>query len=468
MLKRTAPLRYAYHVAVTHPHEPRLLLLPGTTGWRLPHFHADERHVWQEVAHVNQGLHVALGVPATTLRCLAIDYERDAELVSRLYAAILRDPAWRPPPGARWVAHAELSVLPLAVEGHRRPLADWLAWYADEPVPRQRAPWYLPGWYEAAVRWTSEQLHAAGLPPTGPAQQLRSWQRSAILRLPTTAGPVYLKAVPPISGHEPALTAALAAADPTRVARPIAVDRARGWLLMHEVRGPTLDTRCDDVARWEGALAAYAEVQIASAARLAELRAVGVPERPLAGLVARLAPLLADPAATLPGRPAGLSTRELAQLRALASRLATLVEQLAAAGLPATLEHGDFWAGQVVVTDTGFAFLDWSDSAISHPFFSLLLFMVEIEDFFPRAPGVRERLRDAYLRPWRTVAPSVDLTAAFELAQPLAALHHASIYHGVVLPNIELKWELELMLPFYLKMAVRLAQPFLEGSYPPC
>ena len=71
-------------------------------------------------------------------------------------------------------------------------------------------------------------------------------------------------------------------------------------------------------------------------------------------------------------------------------------------------------------------------------------------------PNVRERLRDAYLEPWAAVVPGADLTSAFELAQPLAALHHAIIYHTVVLPNMEVKWELDLMLPFYLKMALRL------------
>jgi len=304
-------------------------------------------------------------------------------------------------------------------------------------------------------------LSLAGMPPTGPAEQLRSWQRSAILRLPTAEGPVYLKAVPPIFAHEPALTAALAAADPARFPRPVAVDPARGWLLMRELQGPTLDTRCDDVELWEEALAAFAEVQIASVAHLPALRAAGVPERPLATLAARLAPLLADPDAGMPASPAGLSADERRRLHGLAARLEDLIERLAAYKLPAALEHGDFWAGQVVVTRAGFAFLDWSDSSISHPFFSLLLFLVEIEDFFPHLAGVRERLRDAYLRPWAALLPAGDLVAAFELAQPLAALHHATTYYGVVLPNIELKWEMELMLPFYLKMALRLAEAAL-------
>jgi hypothetical protein len=458
-MSTAAPITFESHVVIGSPERPGLLLLPDRAGWRLPAFSEDERHFWQEVGHVSGWLRTHLGAPATTLRCLDIAYQPEQELVSKVYAAVLRDPAWTPPPGARWAVRDELVALPLAHESHRSLLAEWFAWYDNAATPDHRVPWYMPGWYEQATAWATSQLRQAGLRPGGSAEQLRSWQRAAILRLPTAEGAAYLKAVPPVFNHEPALTAALAAAHPGRFAEPIALDPDRGWLLMHELPGTTLDLLRDDhdLPYWEQALATFAEVQIASTRRLPELRALGLPTRPLASLATRLAPLLADPAATLPGRPAGLSPTEREQLLAFATRLDLLSAELAAYALPESLEHGDFWAGQVVVGPQGCGFLDWSDSSLAHPFFSLLLFLVEIEDFFPHEPGVRERLRDAYLEPWATLAPAVDLTRAFELAQPLAALHHALAYHTSVLPNMEIKWEMELMLPFYLKMALRLA-----------
>lgn len=454
----SAPLRYAYHLAIGHPGEARLLVVPGDGGWRLPGFSAGERRFWQDVSHLNSWLRDELGAPGLTLRCLAIAYSPGDELVSKTYAVALDDSQWSPP-GAHWVTPDDLAALPLADEGQRAAIAEWFAWYAGREAHPLRAPWYMPGWHARATAWARDAIAAAGLVPTGPVEQLRSWQRSAILRLPTDQGDTYMKAVPAVFGHEPALTAALAAADPARFARPLALDPARGWLLMRELPGPSLESLRGegDVARWQAALAGFAEVQIAAAARLGQLRAIGVPERPLATLAARLGPLLEDTAATLPGSPAGLSDDERRRLRELAPRLAGMVEELAAFGLPATLEHGDFWAGQVVVLERGYGFLDWSDSSIAHPFFSLLLFLVELEDFFPKVPGLRDGLRDAYLAPWAAVAPGRDLVRAFELAQPLAALHHALAYHAVVLPNFEVAWEMELMLPFYLKMALRLA-----------
>jgi hypothetical protein len=226
---------------------------------------------------------------------------------------------------------------------------------------------------------------------------------------------------------------------------------------MHAVAGTSLADEREDLAPWEAALRSFAEVQIALAARYDELRALGVPERRIADLATAVEPLLDDSAATLPGEPAGLSAEQRAQLRTLAPRLPTAIAELAAYGLPATIEHGDLWPGQIFVADDRIAFIDWSDSSIAHPFFSLLLFLEEIEDYVPNEPDVRNRLRDAYLEPWQAYGSREDLLRAFELAQPLAALHHALTYHRVVLPNMELKWEMELMLPFYLKLLLRTA-----------
>lgn len=448
------PIQSEYYAVVQHPHEPQILLLHDTAGLELPRFSEPQQRFWQDVDHVNRGMEAALGAAVQTLRCLDLRYEREHDRLIKVYAVSPVHLDWRLPPGARWVRNAELADLPLARSEHATVLADWFAWLQADPTPL-RAPWYRQGWLEQARSWAVTQLAAAGTPAIGPVEQLRSWQRSAILRVRTATGPAYFKAVPPMFGHEPPLTAALAAADPLRFAQPIAVDPEQGWLLMRSVPGTSLAEEREDLTRWEAALRSFAEVQIALAARCTELRALGVPERRLSDLTAAVTPLLDDRAATLPGEPAGLNAEQREQLRALAPRLPEAIAELAAYDLPATIEHGDLWPGQIFIADDRIAFIDWSDSSIAHPFFSLLLFLEEIEDYVPQEPDVRNRLRDAYLEPWQAYGAPGDLVRAFELAQPLAALHHALTYHQVVLPNMELKWEMELMLPFYLKLLLR-------------
>ncbi|NNJ12470.1 aminoglycoside phosphotransferase family protein [Chloroflexales bacterium ZM16-3] len=450
------PLSYEYHVILGRPARAEVLLLPGEGGWRLPNFFTAERRSWQDVGHVNWAIADRYAATVDTLRCAAIDYERESELLSKVYAAALRDPAWCPPEGAIWAGRAELSAIPLALPRQRDVIAEWFDWYAERvPTPASRAPWYKLGWHARADAWVRTTLESLGIALIGPVEHLRSWQRSATLRAPTERGDVSFKAVPAMFGHEPALTAALAASDPARIAAPLAIDPARGWMLTPAVPGHSLDEQ-PEIELWEAALRSFAELQIASVARLADLRAAGVPDRPLSQLAAQIGPLIADVAATLPGRPAGLSDEHRAALADLAPRFYEMCAELERYGLPPTIEHGDFWAGQIIAGPNGFTFLDWSDSSISHPFFSLLLFLIEIEDHFPKVPSVRERLRDAYLDPWATHVPRPQLERAFELAQPLAALHHAITYQQVVLPNMEVAWEMELMLPFYLKMLLRL------------
>src|SRR5690606_29015960 len=121
--------------------------------------------------------------------------------------------------------------------------------------------------------------------------------------------------------------------------------------------------------------------------------------------------------------------------------------------VPLSLEHGDLWANNIAMQNDRFVYFDWSDVAITHPFFSLLFFLAEIEIDFPEMPDVRERLLRAYLTPWIHFETIEDLLHATQLAQPLAALHHAIVYYANILPNIETQacWEMENMLPYYLR-----------------
>jgi hypothetical protein len=448
-------ITYSYAILLPHAIERRVLLHETSAGWELPHFTRHERDFWQNVAHVNTGVHEMLGARVTTLRCAAIDYRPQHEQVYKFYALENHDPLWPPPPGYRWFDQHAIDSLQFASASERSAIHEWFSWMYDEHAT-DRAPWYRPGWFDEAASWMRARLAEASIELIGPIEQIRSWQRSAILRVATTEGMVYFKAVPRFFAHEPRLTHALSAADPDHFPRPLAVDSRRGCLLMRDFGGITLD-KIGDLATWEAALRDFAQVQIDSITHLALLQKMGIATRSIEQLRRQSAELFADRAAALPGLPAGLSNADRAALDALQPRIGALLDELASYRLPLTLEHGDFWPGQVIHTARGNVFIDWSDSSIAHPFFSLLLFLEEVEDYFPDEDDVRLRLRDAYLGPWRRHSGNIDIEHAFELAQPLGALHHALTYYRFVLPHMESKWEMELMVPFYLKMLLRLA-----------
>jgi hypothetical protein len=235
----------------------------------------------------------------------------------------------------------------------------------------------------------------------------------------------------------------------------LAIDDARGWMLLRDFGGVPLD-KVPDVARWEEAMRAFAHLQIDCAGRLSALEGLGCPVRSLDDMGEQMDVLFADTASMFPNEPRGLTDEEIERLRGLAPRLKQMCIELVGYGVPYSLEHGDLWSSNIILSENDYIFFDWSDSSLVHPFFSLLLLLEDALQAFPTDPSAPNRLRDAYLEQWQPYAPMDRLLTAFELSQPLAALHYALTYHRIVLPGMEAPWEMENMLPMYLKLVLRL------------
>jgi hypothetical protein len=430
----------------------RVLIVAGPDGWQLPAAMPDEDHFWQVVAPVNRAA-TRLGLATTTLRCLQLVGDTDADALRRYYVLELHS---QPPdqPGWHWVALADLGTFSFAHAEQQRVLSEWLA-----GVP-SRIGWYQPGGTATVAAWTQAALTALGRTPIGASEQLRSWERSALMRTPTADGLAYTKAVPAVFGHEPALTAALAAWMPGRTAAVLAHDSARGLLLLDNAGERSL-AEVGDPTVWVQALTRLAELQIALTQRLPDLLQLGVPDRRIDQLPSWMDALLADEPA-LRRSPAGLTTEEIAALRALRPMLQAACATLLAGAVPASLEHGDCFPTQILLADDRPVVIDWSDSSISHPFFSLG-FLIEPECPRPESDDPNILLRQAYLAPWEAFAPHDELERLLDAALLLAPLHHALIYHRTILPAMENGWEMERMLPYYLRLLLGHVQALSRG-----
>jgi hypothetical protein len=442
-----------YYTLLPHPFEVKLLLLSGPEGWALPHWSRADRPLWHTTGPVNEVMRKELGVETTVLRLASARQDPATQQMQRVYALENHSPDWRPPADARWVGEEVLAQLRLAVPEHRPLLETWFA--ETRRIPSRRAPWAQPGWFVHAAGWVREEAERAGRAVNGPIEQVRNWQRSCILRARTDRGEVYFKAVPPMFAVEPPLTRGLAQQYPDHLPPVLAIDPDRHWLLTQGVVGKTLD-QFPDIRHWEMALRTYAGIQIDQISRVDGLRGMGCPDHPLATLSAAIPSLVTDPAALQPGQEHGLSAAEIDQLQALAPQLQRACDTLDGWGVPETVEHGDFYAWQILIAEERPVFIDWSDCSVSHPFFSLLLFFAygEMEQHLPAVPAMHARLRDAYLEPWTAFAPIERLRPAFDLAQVVAPLHHALIYQQQVMPNLEDPAEWEAMAPWVMKMVL--------------
>jgi hypothetical protein len=110
---------------------------------------------------------------------------------------------------------------------------------------------------------------------------------------------VWCKASRPGTGHEAAVLEAFAGWGIRKVLVPLAVDRARAWLLVPDGGTTLRQTRPDghgdrDLAAWERILAGYAGLQRAVERHADDLLALGVPDGRPAALPATFERLVED------------------------------------------------------------------------------------------------------------------------------------------------------------------------------
>ena len=302
---------------------------------------------WQDVVPVIDGARDRFGLDVTVLRLIETDGR------------------W-PPHGGAVTYLAETNDAPAGLEPVDVDMS-------DDPL---RLPYARPGGVAALVAWADEYVTR-----TGPAQQMRTWNLSCILRLPTADGDVWLKAVPSFFAHEGRVIEHMSGLGPPLMAYD------DGVALLRNVDG---DDRYDSPEAWM--VERWVEVQ-------AEW------STPVDGLPDWRAASFLD------------AIERLDVPDELRAELPRRFDQLDECGLPNTIVHGDFHAGNW----WGDTLLDWGDSGFGHPLFDQPAF----GDV--NAPGEAA---------WKRHRPHADVARATEVIAPLAALRQALIYQ-TFLDNIE-------------------------------
>jgi hypothetical protein len=431
-----------YYALIPDAAGSALLLERSSAGWALPEFRFAEPHFWQDVAPLNAAIQARFDLAVWTLRCLTI-VDDDAAAQAHFYYLNELQPGAEPPGPAvdAWVTVERLDALPFARAEQREIIRAWLNQRHQPPGPHA-VPWYRPGWAAEAGAWIAEQLAAHGLAAATITQQ-RSWGRSAIWRADSLSGQFYFKAVPAMFAHEVAMTKVF----PEFFAPALARDSQRGWLLMLSAGQRQLSSIVD-IEPWIAAIKQYAAIQLALIPQGEQLLALGLPDQRLPVIQQRLEDLFSESSLGA----AGLDQAEIAALIAHKPALAALLAELAELPIPATIEHGDFWPGQIIVGSGSATIIDWSDSSLTHPFFSLHMFMVRLAAYLPDIPDAAERLIAAYLAEWADCGSAAELGRALDLALRLAPLHHALLYAAHILPKMEFPWEMQQMLTHFLRL----------------
>jgi hypothetical protein len=355
-------------------------------------------------------------------------------------------PERSPASGWRWVDRkAAAAALRPKPPGLRALVLTWFR-QSGRPGPIvARPPWEQKGWYNEAVAWIEEQLARLDRTPTGPVEQVKTASScSSILRVPTTAGDLYFNATYAKPPAEVAVIQQLARRWPRHVPTLVAADVARRWMLMEDF-GPRELWRTP-FARWPCALRLFGRVQRECSADVSLWLGVGCPDRRMDQLAHCLESLFSEPLLAQADPPFRPGNGDPGRLRADRDRWAQELLELGNSPVPASIVQQDFQLGNVAIHRRRYLFFDWSDTVVSHPFFSACRFLDYVRSggrSSKRKSGRRlskavrhERLIEAYLDAWAEYAPRDQLRAVFRQAQRLSLLYLAIRWHHEI-PHCE-------------------------------
>src|SRR4029079_612089 len=149
-------------------------------------------------------------------------------------------PGWQPGSSLRWLPFDDVDEEHLDAGPFGPDVVRWIAELRSGVVPELREEWARPGWHEATTAWVAAELERLGRTVEGPIEQMGSWAISSLLGVDTNRGRAIVKTVPPLYGHEPELTRALAREHPGRVPDVLAIDPERRHLVMQGFGGAPL------------------------------------------------------------------------------------------------------------------------------------------------------------------------------------------------------------------------------------
>ncbi len=249
--------------------------------------------------------------------------------------------------------------------------------------------------------------------PIDPIELVHERPWSSVYRVPCKRGLVWCKTCAPGVAFEARLTAVLAERWSDRVPRVLAHDEDRAWLLVGDA-GERLGLGREPEP-WRSILPRYAELQRGEAAHRLRHLAAGVPDRTLESFPALYEEMLA--------RSLPIDASDRARLREFAPTFAELVAELAARGIPETIQHDDLHGMNVFRDGRAWLILDWGDSCISHPFLTSFVTFLHLEEMsgLARDDAWFVRLGDAYLEPWGS---PIELRDTFELSLRIGAFAH--------------------------------------------
>lgn len=290
---------------------------------------------------------------------------------------------------------------------------------------------------DGAAAWIDAALARAGRTRTGPVETTRERPWATVLRAPTDAGEVWLKACGAGTRFEAGLYELLSRVASAHVLNPLAIDADRAWVLLPDGGRTLNDAAGDDAAAVVDGLAAampaYVGLQTALAPHVDGLLELGVADMRPERLLERFDEAVAATEAYAYRDGGGHDAARHAAVRGLRPQVEAWAAELAASPIPASLDHNDLHSENVLVDGEATRFYDFGDSVVAHPFTSALVPITFVRDHVLGGADDDPRvlaLRDAFLAPHAAAqgVAAADLVPTLELACRLAKIARTLVW----------------------------------------
>lgn len=286
-------------------------------------------------------------------------------------------------------------------------------------------PFARLGWFKELREWVEAVIEPMGFHLNGKFRQLNASPSFSLVRLETDGPALWFKAVGEPNQKECLLTCTLARLFPNYLPRVLATRPDwNGWLTS-EVAG-TLLWDVQETALWERAAAALAELQIESIDHGVQIFTAGARDLGAPALSKLIQPFieimtqLMERQSKVP--PAVLDRKELLLL---GGRIQNAVDALEALGIPATLGHLDLNPGNIIVSPSRCAFLDWVEAYLGNPFCSLQYLLEHLRRTPWTNAAIETKLVESYCAQWEHIVSRGTLAEALGLTPFLAAFAYA-------------------------------------------
>jgi len=299
--------------------------------------------------------------------------------------------------------------------------------YADlgRRLPARTAEWGSEEFAATMRAWVAE---AAGPVLEMELTKLRPW--ACVWRVRTAAGWFYAKQNCDLQVHESGLLGLLTEVSPHHVVPVAALDPALGRLLTVD-HGPVLgESAGADLEAWRRTVVAGAELQRELMAYADRLAGLGLTAIAPADAPAYLERRLDDLAALPPTDPRRPSADLAAALRRSLPTVRGWADEVAALGLPLTLNHNDLHERNVFLVDDELRFFDFADAMLTEPLAVLHVPLKLLADQLSAGPGDRRlwRVAEAALEVWSDLVPMAALRRALPSALLLSLLPRLEVW----------------------------------------